>query len=129
MPFNNIEGSTALLHRLGGDRYAKALSAQCCTYRGWRVSVPASGSVVFGREKVDGEDLEDDITEGERCKVPLDGSAVEGHFTSYTLGYIVFQVFTVDFFAAEHHRAASWNTDPPASIRAALRRQCLSVPV
>jgi hypothetical protein len=51
-----------------------------------------------------------------------DGTPVEGHFTSFTLGYIAFQVFTVDFIAAEQHRAASWNTDPPASIRAALPR-------
>ena len=51
-----------------------------------------------------------------------DGIPVAGHFTTFALGYVAFQVFTVDFIAAEQHRAASWNTDAPASIRPALPR-------
>ena len=33
-----------------------------------------------------------------------DGSQVEGHFATFTLGYVAFQVFTVDYVAADQHR-------------------------
>ena len=33
-----------------------------------------------------------------------DGSRVEGHFATFTLGYVAFQVFTVDYVAAGRHR-------------------------
>jgi hypothetical protein len=39
-----------------------------------------------------------------------DGIPVQGHFTTFALGYVAFQVFTVDFIAAEQHRAAGWTT-------------------
>jgi hypothetical protein len=48
------------------------------------------------------------------------GTAIEGHFTTLALGYITFQVFTVDFIAAEQHGARDWNAGPPPSIRVAL---------
>lgn len=51
-----------------------------------------------------------------------DGALVEGHFTTFALGYVVFQVFTVDFIAAEQHRASSWNTKAPPSLHSALPR-------
>jgi hypothetical protein len=51
-----------------------------------------------------------------------DGTPLHGHFTSFALGYVAFQVFTVDFIKAEQHQASSWNTDPPASIRPGLPR-------
>lgn len=51
-----------------------------------------------------------------------DGTPLEGHFTTFALGYVAFQVFTVDFISAERHKALSWNTDPPASIRPGLPR-------
>jgi hypothetical protein len=51
-----------------------------------------------------------------------DGVPVEGHFASFTLGYVAFQVFTVDFIAAEQHQAQSWNPSPPPSLAAALPR-------
>lgn len=51
-----------------------------------------------------------------------DGAPVEGHFTTFALGYTAFQVFTVDFIAAEQHRASSWNTEAPATVHSALPR-------
>jgi hypothetical protein len=51
-----------------------------------------------------------------------DGVPVTGHMTTYTLGFVAFQVFTVDFIAAEQHRADSWNLNPPVSLRQALPR-------
>jgi hypothetical protein len=51
-----------------------------------------------------------------------DGTRLEGHFTTFALGYVAFQIFTVDFISAERHQATSWNTSPPASIRPALPR-------
>jgi hypothetical protein len=51
-----------------------------------------------------------------------DGVPVEGHFASFALGYVAFQVFTVDFTAAEQHKASRWNAGPPASLSAALPR-------
>ncbi len=51
-----------------------------------------------------------------------DGSPVAGHFTTLALGYVALQVFTVDFVAAEQHRAASWNTKVPASLAQVLIR-------
>jgi hypothetical protein len=51
-----------------------------------------------------------------------DGMLVEGHFTTFSLGYLAFQIFSVDFLAAEQHSARQWNDGPPASIAAALPR-------
>jgi hypothetical protein len=39
---------------------------------------PAGGPVLFGRDEVDGEDLEGDVAEGEGGEVALDGDAVPG---------------------------------------------------
>ena len=36
-----------------------------------------------------------------------DGSRVEGHFATFTLGYVAFQVFTVDYVAAGQHQASA----------------------
>src|SRR5271165_2442492 len=58
--------------RLGPD------PGQGGTYRGGRVGVPAGGPVLFGRDEVDGEDLEGDVAEGEGGEVPCDGDAVPG---------------------------------------------------
>jgi hypothetical protein len=52
-----------------------------------------------------------------------DGAPVTGHFTTYTLGFVAFQVFTVDFIAAEQHGASNWNSNPPAPLRTALLLQ------
>lgn len=57
-----------------------------------------------------------------------DGVPVVGHFTTYTLGYVVFQVFTVDFIAAEQHGASIWNSNPPERLRKALPRVWPRVP-
>jgi hypothetical protein len=51
-----------------------------------------------------------------------DGIPVVGHFTSFTLGYLAFQVFTVDYLAADTHGADPWNPAPPAHMRTALAR-------
>ena len=42
-----------------------------------------------------------------------DGVPVQGHFATFALGYVAFQVFTVDFIAAEQHQASSWNRSRP----------------
>lgn len=49
-----------------------------------------------------------------------DGKPVEGHFVTFTLGYVAFQVFTVDFITADHHGADLWNLRPPPSLAKAL---------
>lgn len=51
-----------------------------------------------------------------------DGSRVEGHFTTFTLGYVAFQVFTVDYVAADQHRASAWNDHVPTALAQALSR-------
>ena len=51
-----------------------------------------------------------------------DGSQVEGHFATFTLGYVAFQVFTVDYVAAGQHQASAWNDHVPASLAQALPR-------
>ena len=43
-----------------------------------------------------------------------DGSRVEGHLATFTLGFVAFQVFTVDYVAADQHNAALWNTCAPS---------------
>ena len=48
------------------------------------------------------------------------GRPVAGHLTTFTLGFAAFQVFTIDFIAAEQHRAPVWNTRPPAPLRRLL---------
>jgi hypothetical protein len=45
-----------------------------------------------------------------------------GNFATFSLGFVVFQVFTVDFVAAELHGASSWNTHVPSSLAEALIR-------
>jgi hypothetical protein len=50
------------------------------------------------------------------------GNELGGHLTTFTLGYAAFQVFTVDFVAAEQHRAVVWNTHVPASLEQSLIR-------
>jgi hypothetical protein len=47
---------------------------------------------------------------------------VTGHLATFTLGYIAFQVFTVDPLAAEQHRAAEWNDHVPDSLTSYLAR-------
>jgi hypothetical protein len=49
-----------------------------------------------------------------------DGSEVVGQFTTLAVGFAVFQVFTVDFVAAEVRNAKGWNPDPPDSIAPAI---------
>jgi len=51
-----------------------------------------------------------------------DGFPVVGHLATFTLGYVVFQVFSVDFLAAEQHQAKIWNTHVPASLSKHLVR-------
>ena len=50
------------------------------------------------------------------------GARVTGHLTTFTLGFVAFQLFTVDFIAAEVHDAEVWNTRPPERLRDALTR-------
>ena len=51
-----------------------------------------------------------------------DGRPLSGHLATFALGFAVFQVFTVDFVAAERAVARVWNPNPPAPLRAALPR-------
>jgi hypothetical protein len=54
--------------------------------------------------------------------VTADGVTVAGHFATFTLGFVAFQVFTVDFVAADEHGAGQWNLHPPRSLAQALAR-------
>ena len=51
-----------------------------------------------------------------------DGTPVAGHLTTFTLGFVAFQVFTVDYIAAEQHGAVIWNTHVPDTLATALAR-------
>ena len=51
-----------------------------------------------------------------------DRSRVKGHMATFTLGFVAFQVFTVDYVAADQHQASLWNTDAPPSLAQALSR-------
>jgi hypothetical protein len=51
-----------------------------------------------------------------------DGNELAGHLTTFAMGFVAFQVFTVDFVAAELHGAEVWNTHVPASLAGALER-------
>lgn len=51
-----------------------------------------------------------------------DRQPVTGHFTTMAIGYVVFQVFTVDYVAADRHGAGLWNTRPPSSLEHSLTR-------
>jgi hypothetical protein len=43
-------------------------------------------------------------------------------FATFTLGYVAFQVFTVDYVAADLHQASLWNDHAPSSLAQALPR-------
>jgi hypothetical protein len=49
-----------------------------------------------------------------------DGSKVAAHLATFTLGYVAFQVFTVDPLAAEQHRAVEWPVRLPEPLRPAV---------
>jgi hypothetical protein len=51
-----------------------------------------------------------------------DGERVAGHLATFTLGYVAFQVFSVDFLQAEQHVAVVWNTRVPRSLAGHLTR-------
>ena len=51
-----------------------------------------------------------------------DATKLAGHPATFTLGYVAFQVFSVDFVAAEVHGAEVWNTRPSEQLREALMR-------
>lgn len=69
---------------------------------------------------------------GEACRVnfepseaPLptaDGVLVTGYMTTFALGFVVFQVFTVDYLGVEQHGAEPWNTRVPRHLNEALLR-------
>lgn len=51
-----------------------------------------------------------------------DGGEVVGQFATLALGFVVFQVFTVDYVEATRRDAVVWDSYPPNSISAALPR-------
>jgi hypothetical protein len=51
-----------------------------------------------------------------------DGSEVAGHLATFSLGYVAFQVFTIDPLAAEQHGAVAWNTHVPESLSPVVDR-------
>jgi hypothetical protein len=53
---------------------------------------------------------------------PAGSTSLAGHLATFTLGSVAFQVFTVDFLAAEVHGGDVWNTRPPEHLRGALPR-------
>jgi hypothetical protein len=56
----------------------------------------------------------------------LQVSAADGtlpaHVTTLTIGQVLFQVFTVDFVAADKHQAPEFDTSPPEPFARALTR-------
>lgn len=48
------------------------------------------------------------------------GHRVPAHLTTLSVGYVAFQVCTVDFVAVDVHGGGPWNTQVPASPTAAL---------
>lgn len=48
------------------------------------------------------------------------GGTVVGQFATLAIGFIVFQMFTVDYVEAEAQQAEIWITDPPKTIAHAL---------
>jgi hypothetical protein len=48
------------------------------------------------------------------------GGKVVGQFATLAIGYVVFQVFTVDYVEVEIRQAEVWNPDPPKSIAHAV---------
>jgi hypothetical protein len=51
-----------------------------------------------------------------------DGYPIAGHLTTIAFGYVAFQVFTVDFLAADTHGARAWNNQVPPSLEGFLSR-------
>jgi hypothetical protein len=49
-----------------------------------------------------------------------DGTRVAAHLATFSLGYVAFQVFTVDSLAAEQHGAVAWPTRLPELLRRAV---------
>ena len=52
----------------------------------------------------------------------VDGVPLAGHLATFTLGFVAFQVFTVDYLAAEQHGAPVWNPKPPEPLAGSLPR-------
>ena len=50
------------------------------------------------------------------------GAALDAHMTTFTLGFVAFQVFTVDFVAADALQADPWNASVPKPLDHALSR-------
>jgi hypothetical protein len=50
-----------------------------------------------------------------------EGGEVVGQFTTLAVGFVVFQVFTVDYVEAEHRAAVTWNPGPPSTIADAVQ--------
>jgi hypothetical protein len=51
-----------------------------------------------------------------------DGAVVPAHLAAFALGYLAFQVFSVDFVQAELHHAGLWNDKVPAHLARRLPR-------
>lgn len=49
-----------------------------------------------------------------------DGSKVAPHLATFALGYVAFQIFTVDPLAAEQHGAVEWPVLLPEMLRPAV---------
>lgn len=50
------------------------------------------------------------------------GNLHPGHMTTFSLGYVAFQVFSTNFVTADQQGAALWNTRPPASLASGILR-------
>src|SRR6266566_472168 len=88
----------------------------------WRYSVPPPRSMVW-LGCWDCQKSKPVVYEPSSAVLPTaDGDPVAGHLATSTLGYIAFQVFTVDFLAAEQHSATLWNTHAPKLLARHLVR-------
>jgi len=88
----------------------------------WRYGMPPPRSMVW-LGSWDCEKSKPVVYEPSSAVLPTaDSSPVAGHLATFTLGYVAFQVFTVDFLAAEQHGADLWNTHVPESLARHLVR-------
>lgn len=82
----------------------------------WRDGKPPKDAMVW-LGCVDCEARRHLVYEPSSAPVPCaDGTLVEGHLTTFTLGYVAFQVFSLDPLAAEQRGGARWNDHVPRSL-------------
>ena len=124
------------MRRVGG--YQPSISetgwmlAQLEQYRPELVEPPPRSMVwlaCWDVRKLGDVDLQSGLIKGSMVKyVPSEaplrspkGGEVVGHFSTLSIGFVVFQVFTVDYIEADAQKAEVWNPGPPPSVAGSIR--------